>query len=269
MFSCLALLVGPTVTLKANLCHFLFFLFLHVFPTKFLPVRPPHSVCPSCQFVFPSPSRPAPAEERGGFVPPTLARDEWNPGPEEAGAGGPPHPRPHEGRQAAHHGQIGLGQRVSRGRGSLLFKHAIAMMAQGSFTVFGRFHLRGSCPWILVCIFPRSSEFEDEFSCPTLNGSFALTWERWSIPGNMLSALHFVRVVIVRHICDSEAPAESQIDAREEVDNFLWKTNKRVPFVVVESKLEKCLLFEVKQHWLFHAQSVRQCKIKLGLVSIA
>lgn len=148
MFWCLALLVGPTVTLKANLCHFLFFIFLHVFPAKFLPVRPPHSVFPSCQFVFPSPSRAAPAEERGGFVPPTLARDEWNPGPEEAGAGGPPHPRPHEGRQAAHHGQIGLGQRVSRGRGSWLFKHAIAMMAQGSFTVFGRFHLRGSCPWI-------------------------------------------------------------------------------------------------------------------------
>ncbi len=93
----------------------------------------PHSVFPPCQFPFhsspltdslcfsthffflrPSPPFPAPAEEWGGFVPPTLARDEWNPGPEEAGAGGPPHPWPHEGRQAAHHSEIGLGQWVSR-----------------------------------------------------------------------------------------------------------------------------------------------------------
>lgn len=34
MFWCLALLVGPTVTLKANLCHFLFFIFLY---TSFQP----------------------------------------------------------------------------------------------------------------------------------------------------------------------------------------------------------------------------------------
>lgn len=54
-------------------------------------------------------------EEWGRFVPPALARDEWNLGPEEAGAGGPPHPWPHEGREAAHHSEIGLGQRVSTG----------------------------------------------------------------------------------------------------------------------------------------------------------
>lgn len=53
------------------------------------------------------------AEERGGSVPPAVARDERDPGPEAAGAGGSPDPRPHEGRQAAHHSQIGLGQRVS------------------------------------------------------------------------------------------------------------------------------------------------------------
>lgn len=101
----------------------------------FLSICHPHSVFPPCQFPFhpspltdspcfsthfsllcPSPPFPASAEEWGGFVPPTLARDEWNPGPEEAGAGGPPHPWPHEGRQAAHHSEIGLGQRVSRRR---------------------------------------------------------------------------------------------------------------------------------------------------------
>lgn len=42
----------------------------------------------------------------------------------------------------------------------------------------------------------------------------------------MLSALHFVRVVIVRRICDSEAPAESQIDAWEEVETFFEKQTK-------------------------------------------
>lgn len=55
-----------------------------------------------------------PPEKWGGFVPPALARDEWNLGPEEAGAGWPPHSWPFEGRQAAHHSKIGLGQRVSR-----------------------------------------------------------------------------------------------------------------------------------------------------------
>lgn len=67
---------------------------------------------------FPPPSSflpfSKPPEKWGGFVPPALARDEWNLGPEEAGAGWPPHSWPFEGRQAAHHSKIGLGQRVSR-----------------------------------------------------------------------------------------------------------------------------------------------------------
>lgn len=77
----------------------------------------PHSVSPSRH--LPSPpgdSLPLPlprAEERGGSVPPAVARDERDPGPEAAGAGGSPDPRPYEGRQAAHHSPAGLGQRVS------------------------------------------------------------------------------------------------------------------------------------------------------------
>lgn len=42
-----------------------------------------------------------------------MARDERDPGPKAASAGGSPDARPHEGRQAAHHSQIRLGQRVS------------------------------------------------------------------------------------------------------------------------------------------------------------
>lgn len=80
----------------------------------------PHSVSPSHH--LPSPRTPwgdafplplPSAEERGGSVPPAVARDERDPGLEAAGSGGSPDPRPHEGRQAAHHSPAGLGQRVS------------------------------------------------------------------------------------------------------------------------------------------------------------
>lgn len=67
---------------------------------------PSSSVSPGDSLALPLPS----AEERGGSVPPVVARDERDPGPEAAGAGGSPDPRPHEGRQAAHHSQAGLGQ---------------------------------------------------------------------------------------------------------------------------------------------------------------
>lgn len=70
---------------------------------------PSSSISPGDSLPLPLPS----AEERGGSVPPAVARDERDPGPEAAGAGGSPDPRPHEGRQAAHHSQAGLGQRVS------------------------------------------------------------------------------------------------------------------------------------------------------------
>lgn len=80
----------------------------------------PHSVSPSRHLPSPRTPRgdalplPLPsAEERGGSVPPAVARDERDPGLEAAGSGGSPDPRPHEGRQAAHHSPAGLGQRVS------------------------------------------------------------------------------------------------------------------------------------------------------------
>lgn len=59
-----------------------------------------------------------------------MACDEWNSGPKEAGAGGPPHPRPHEGRQAAHHGAVRLGKRVSTAYQLWLQKHATLILTE-------------------------------------------------------------------------------------------------------------------------------------------
>lgn len=54
-----------------------------------------------------------PIEKWRRSVSQTVACDEWDFGPQAAGVGGSPDPRPHEGCQTAHHGTSGLGQRVS------------------------------------------------------------------------------------------------------------------------------------------------------------